>query len=88
MDTIHERIVTVMFTMKRKYEIVSDEVMNFVRLIGRFGLKFKVSDEYVVDDPEKNTKTRYRRFVIYGTHRQLSDFQEAKDIIYDYNYMN
>lgn len=77
-----------MFTIKRKFEIESDEVMDFVRLIGRFGLKFKVSDEYYVDNPEKNTKDWYRRFVVYGTYRQLSEFLEAREIIYDYRYMN
>lgn len=77
-----------MFTVKRKFEVENHEVMNFVRLIGRFGLKFKVSDEYTVEDPENNTKSRYRRFIIYGTYRQLSEFLEAREIIYDYRYMN
>lgn len=77
-----------MFTVKRKFEVESHEVMNFVRLIGRFGLKFKVSDEYTVEDPEKNTKRRYRRFIIYGTYRQLGEFLEAREIIYDYRYLN
>lgn len=77
-----------MFTIKRKFEIESHEVMDFVRLIGRFGLKFKVSDEYIVEDPEKNTKDRYRRFIIYGTYRQLGDFLEAREIIHEYKHMN
>ena len=77
-----------MFTVKRKFEIESHEVMNFVRLIGRFGLKFKVSDEYIVEDPERNTKSRYRRFIIYGNYRQLGEFLEAREIIYDYRCMN
>ena len=73
-----------MFTIKRKFDIESNEVMDFVRLIGRFGLKFKVSDEYVAED----SASRYRRFIVYGTYRQLSDFLEAREIIYDYRYMN
>lgn len=77
-----------MFTIKRKFEIESQEVMDFVRLIGRFGLKFKVSDEYFVENAEKNTKDWYRRFIVYGTYRQLSEFLEAREIIYDYKYMN
>ena len=77
-----------MFTIKRKFEVESHEVIDFVRLIGRFGLKFKISDEYVVENPDKTTKERRRRFIIYGTHRQLSDFLEAREIIYDYRYMN
>lgn len=77
-----------MFTIKRKFEIENHEVMDFVRLLGRFGLKFKVSEEYLVENVEQNTKNRYRRFVVYGTYRQLSDFLEAREIIYDYKYMN
>lgn len=77
-----------MFTVKRKFEVEIHEVMDFVRLIGRFGLKFKVSDEYTVEDTEKNIKNRYRRFIIYGTYRQLSEFLEAREIIYDYKYLN
>lgn len=77
-----------MLTIKRKFEIESHEVMNFVRLIGRFGFKFKISDEYIVENPEKNSKNWYRRFIVYGTYRQLSDFLEAREIIHDYKCMN
>lgn len=77
-----------MFTIKRKIEIESHEVMDFVRLLGRFGLKFKISEEYVVENPEKNTKDRYRRFIVYGTYRQLSELFETREIIYEYKYMH
>ena len=36
-----------MFTITRKFQVETHEVMDFVRLLGRFGLKFKVSDEPV-----------------------------------------
>lgn len=75
-----------MFTIKRKFEINSAEVIDFVRLLGRFGLKFKVSDEYYIETGENMyAKEYYRRFVVYGTRRQLGDFLEAREIIYDYH---
>ena len=74
-----------MFTTKRKFEIISGEVIDFARLLGRFGLKFRISDEYVVDSGEGiHDKEHYRRFVVYGTRRQLADLLEAQEIIYDY----
>ena len=73
-----------MFNIKRKFEIEAHEVMNFVRLLGRFGMRFRMSDEYIVEDPEAKTKRRVRRFVVYGSYRQLNEFLEAIDIIHDY----
>lgn len=74
-----------MFTIKKKFEIHSHEVMDFVRLLGRFGLKFKVSDEYEVNKPDGKTKDRYRVFMVFGTRRQISEFLDARDIIYEYH---
>ena len=73
-----------MFTIKRKFRVETHEGMDFVRLLGRFGLKFKVSDEYAVEDLEQETKDRYRTFIVYATRRQMADFLEAREIIYDY----
>lgn len=77
--------VIYMFTIRRKFEVECHEVMDFVRLLGRFGLKFKVSDEYVAEHLEDRTMNRFRRFVVFGTRRQLSDFLEAREIICDYH---
>lgn len=73
-----------MFTIKKKFEIDNHEVMDFVRLLGRFGMKFKVSDEYEVIGQDEKTKTRRRAFIVYGTRKQLSEFLDARDIIYEY----
>lgn len=77
-----------MFIIKKNFDINSREVIDFVRLVGRFGLKFKVSEEFVLDDLEATTngkpKDRYRRFTIYGTHSQMSKFNTAREMIYEY----
>lgn len=73
-----------MFTIKRKFDINVHEVIDFVRLLGRFGLKFKVSDEFVAEDTEGRSAKRFRRFIVYGTRRQLVDFLEAREIIFEY----
>lgn len=74
-----------MFTIKKKFEIDSNEVMDFVRLLGRFGLKFKMSDEYEVAGQDGKKNTRCRAFIVFGTRKQLCEFLEARDIIYEYN---
>lgn len=73
-----------MFTVKKRFEVNSHEVMDFVRLIGRFGLKFKVSDEYCVKDENDKTVSHHRYFTVYGTRKQISEFLEARDIIAEY----
>lgn len=74
-----------MFTVKKKFEINSTEVIDFARLLGRFGLRFKISDEYTVDTGEGiYDKEHFRRFEVYGTRKQLTELLEARDIIYDY----
>jgi hypothetical protein len=74
-----------MFIIRKKFEISNHEVMDFVRLLGRFGLKFKVSDEHEIPNQDGKTKDRYRVFTLFGTRRQISEFMEARDIIYEYH---
>lgn len=75
-----------MFTFKKKFEINSYEVIDFVRLLGRFGLRFEFSDEYcIVDELDPSQKQRWRMFVVRGTRKQLRDFYQARDIIAKYH---
>lgn len=77
-----------MFTIKKVYDINSREVIDFVRLIGRFGLKFRISEEFVMDDPAAaqngKPKDRYRRFTVFGTFGQIRKFNYAREMIYEY----
>lgn len=66
-----------MFKTKIRIRIGSQDVIDFVRLLGRFGLKFEFSDEYsIVDDIDPDRKLRWRRFYVYGTRRQLKRFEK------------
>lgn len=71
--------------IRKRFEVNSHEVIDFVRLLGRFGLRFQISDEYYVfDDIDPNKKERFRRFTVFGTKKQLNEFYEARDILYRY----
>lgn len=75
-----------MFTYRKKFEINIHEFADFVRLLGRYGLKFNFTDEYeVASDEGEDKKERFRRFTVFGTRRQLSEFMEARDIILNYH---
>lgn len=49
-----------MFTKRRDFYIRNDKVISFVKLLGEYGLKFKVGRMTT----EHNLK--YRRIVVYG----------------------
>lgn len=72
-----------MFTIRRKFEINIHELIDFVRLIGRIGLKFNIGDEYIVEGVN-GVKERFRRIVVFGTRRQISELLDARDIIVNY----
>ena len=74
-----------MFTCKKKFDVNSNEVIDFVRLLGMIGMRFEFSDEYCVnDDLDSSRKVRFRRFYVIGTHRQMNKFYEARDLLYKY----
>ena len=75
-----------MFIRKMKMEVNSHEVVDVVRLLGRFGFKFDISNEYCkVDDLDSDRICRFRMFTIYGTRKQLSAFCEARKMIFNYH---
>jgi hypothetical protein len=72
-------------TYKKTVEVNSHEVIDIVRLLGHFGLKFEVSDEYCrATDPISNRKEWFRTFVIYGTRKQLAEFCNARQLVLKY----
>lgn len=75
-----------MFAFTKRFEVNSNDVMDVVRLLGRFGLRFEFSDEYwAIDEQNPNHKQLRRRFRVKGTLEQLKNFNLAKDIIMKYN---
>lgn len=75
-----------MFIYEMKLEVSSYEVVDIVRLLGRFGFRFEISDEYCkVDDLDPDRKRWFRRFKIYGRKKKLNEFIEARKIIFNYH---
>lgn len=70
------------FTKKRKFEISVHELIDFLRILGRIGIQFKIGSEYTVEVDGKTE--RFRRVTVFGTRRQIADILEAQEIIYDY----
>ena len=74
-----------MFKFKKKFEVSNHELIDFIRLLGRFGLEFEFGDEYyTLDELNPHRKLRYRCFVVKGTYKQLKEFYIARDIIANY----
>jgi hypothetical protein len=71
------------FTKRRKFEVNAHELIDFLRILGRIGIQFKISGEYVVEDVDGKSE-RYRRVTVFGTRKQIADILEAQEIIYDY----
>jgi hypothetical protein len=71
------------FTKRRKFEICVHELIDFLRILGRIGIQFKIGSEYIVAD-ENGKNERFRRVTVYGTRKQIADILEAQEIIYDY----
>lgn len=71
------------FTKKRKFEVNTHELIDFLRILGRVGIQFKISGEYTVETEPGKTE-RYRRVTVFGTRKQIADILEAQEIIYDY----
>ena len=71
-----------MFIVTKKFEVNVHEIIDFLRLVGRFGVKFKIGDEYVIEGADN--KERFRKIVVFGTRRQIADILEARAIIVEY----
>jgi hypothetical protein len=60
----------------------SHSIIDFVRVLGRLGLKFDVSDERCVtdkNDPDK--KSRHRMFVVHATSKEIQELMNIIDVI-------
>ena len=71
---------------KKKLEVSAHDVIDIVRLLGHIGMRFEFTDEYVkVSDTESTRKERYRMFIIYGSRKQLAEFNNLRNIILQYH---
>lgn len=87
-----------MFTKKYFFNIKSDKVDDFIRLIGRYGLRFIMSDDYeryeekskydwnITDNESEDVKANVRRFKVYGNKLQMRKFYEAVNVLKTVNH--
>jgi hypothetical protein len=61
-----------MFNKKHNFIVESYQVIDFVRLLGRIGLRFSMSDEFSnVDELNPDKKVWYRKFTVYGRRKDM-----------------
>ena len=69
-----------MFNKSHEVTVESGCVVDFVRVLGSYGVRFEMSDEwYNVDQIDPNTKRWYRTFKVYAGKKQMQTIlDEAK----------
>ena len=78
--------LTIMFTKKYEFTVETHQVIDFVRLLGRIGLKFDMSDERcTVDNLDPAKKFRYRTFNVYGKKNEMVKLFDALNIVVTYH---
>lgn len=76
-----------MFTKKYEFKVGSDQVVDFVRLLGRFGMRFSMTDERCENAYRRDftvTRVYYRKFSVYTTKRKMQKFYNAVNILANY----
>ena len=68
---------------RKKFEINACELIDFLRILGRVGIQFKIGNEYVVEVSEGKSE-RYRTIMVFGTRKQIADVLNAQEIILEY----
>ena len=70
-----------MFVRKREFTIKDENATNFVRLLGEFGLRFRIGDRRTVDDWDGNPTSTFRVFSVYGTKHKLAKIDYVLHIL-------
>lgn len=68
---------------KKKFEINSYELIDFLRILGRIGIQFKIGNEYVVEGTDGKSE-RFRTVIVFGNRRQIADILNTQEIICEY----
>lgn len=74
-----------MFTRTEEFTVGNFYFADFMRLLGRVGVKFDVSDEYyTVDRVDPKRKHYYRTITVRASRKKLSELYEAGSILMGY----
>lgn len=70
-----------MFTKRYDFNIKKSQVVTFVRLLGEYGLKFRMGKEFYDINFKDDPKYRYRRFNVYATRWQMIKLLDAVRVL-------
>lgn len=76
-----ERGYLFMFTKRYDFNIKKSQVVTFVRLLGEYGLKFRMGKEFYDINFKDDPKYRYRRFNVYATRWQMIKLLNAVRVL-------
>jgi hypothetical protein len=66
-----------MFNKKYECKIGEMEALDFVRILGKYGMRFEVSDQYFEVDPkDPNHKLGFRTIKFWASKKQAIDIVE------------
>lgn len=71
-----------MFTRKYKFTIESFHFVDFMRLIGKFGLKFEVGNERCCIG--RCGLTHYRDITVYATKKEIDRVYDTIEVLYNW----
>lgn len=72
-----------MFKHKLVFKIEGKEVVNFCRLLGKYGLKFKVGAlRKCANDDNQNKMKYYREFVVYASKSKAYKLYDEINMLY------
>lgn len=75
-----------MFERKYNFKIEEREIVAFVRLLGRFGFKFEMSDVRTnIDCFGMKPPVLYRVFKVYATPWKIARLRDTIQILANYN---
>ena len=71
-----------MFKKRLTFKIDKSEVVNFCRLLGKYGLKFKISNLlYKATDIDADNRHYYREMVVDATKKRAYKRYEAINVV-------
>ena len=75
-----------MFIKKREFTVKNEHSVEFIKLLGEFGLRFRIGDKRNVDDWDGNPVSTFRVFSVYGTKHKLAKIDYVLHILALLNY--
>lgn len=73
-----------MFIKEYEIKVPSGEFIDLVRILGRYGLRFEFSNEYIKANDNPFHPNAWRIFKIYATHKQMTMIEADMNIVSKY----